>query len=64
MNSESFIIAKNFKVTYQQSDELCEVLIHVQFEFFWVTMLGSVVVGNQHFRQPCCLHLQGEDERI
>jgi hypothetical protein len=32
--------------------------IHV--EVFWVVMLCSVVVGYQHFGEPCFLHLQGE----
>jgi len=27
---------------------------------FWVVMPHSDVVGYQHFRGPCCLHLQGE----
>jgi len=28
---------------------------------FWVLMFCSVAVGYQCFREPCCLHLQGED---
>jgi hypothetical protein len=31
-----------------------------QVEVFWVVMQCSVLVGYQHFRGPCCLHLQGE----
>jgi hypothetical protein len=31
-----------------------------QVEVFWVVTACSVPVGYQHFRGPCCLHLQGE----
>jgi hypothetical protein len=34
------------------------VMFHV--EVFWDVMLCCVVVGYQHFRGPCYLHLQGE----
>jgi hypothetical protein len=34
--------------------------LKIQVEVFWVVMPYSVVVGHQHFREPCCLHLQGE----
>jgi hypothetical protein len=33
-----------------------------QVEVFWVWILCSVVEGYQHFRGPCCFHLQGEPE--
>jgi len=32
-----------------------------QVEIFLSVTLSSVVVGYQHSRGPCCLHLQGED---
>jgi hypothetical protein len=32
----------------------------IQVMVFWVVMLCTVTVGYQHFRGPCCLHLQGE----
>jgi len=32
----------------------------IQVEVFWVVMPCSIAVGYQHFRGPCCLHLQGE----
>jgi hypothetical protein len=35
-------------------------VVNIQVMFFWVVMLYSVVVGYQHFRGPCCLHIQGE----
>jgi len=31
-----------------------------QVKVFWVVTPCSVIVGYQHFRSPCCLHLQGE----
>jgi len=31
-----------------------------QVKVFWVVTPYSIVVGYQHFRGPCCLHLQGE----
>jgi len=34
-----------------------------QVQVFWVVMLCSVV-GYQHFRGPCCFHLQGEVARM
>jgi hypothetical protein len=37
-----------------------KLLAPFQVEVFWVVMLCSVVVEYQHFRGPCCLHLQGE----
>jgi len=33
--------------------------VKIQF-FFWVVMPCGVTVGYQHFREPSCLHLQGE----
>jgi hypothetical protein len=30
---------------------------------FWVMTPCSDVVGDQHFRGPCCLHLQGLENR-
>jgi hypothetical protein len=33
-----------------------------QVEVFWVVTPCSVVAGYQHFRGPCCHHLQGDDE--
>jgi hypothetical protein len=32
--------------------------LYVQVEVFWVVTPCSVAVGYQHFRGPCCLHLQ------
>jgi MFS superfamily sulfate permease-like transporter len=32
----------------------------VQVAVFWVVMPCSEMVGYQCFREPCCLHLQGE----
>jgi len=32
-----------------------------QIEVFWVVTPCSDVVGYQRFRDPYCLHLQGED---
>jgi hypothetical protein len=32
----------------------------LQVEVFWDVTPYNVVVGYQHFRSPCCLHLQGE----
>jgi hypothetical protein len=32
-------------------------VVKIQAEVFWVVMLGSIVVGYQCFRGPCCLHL-------
>jgi hypothetical protein len=32
-----------------------------QVKVFRVVMLCSVVVGCQHFRGPCCLHLDPDD---
>jgi hypothetical protein len=29
----------------------------IQVKFFWVVMPCSDVIGYQHFRGPCCLHL-------
>jgi len=39
----------------------CEVYmaVNIQVNFFWVVMPCSVVVGYQHLRGPCWLHLQG-----
>jgi hypothetical protein len=34
--------------------------VDIQVELFWVVMLCGVVVGYQHFRWLCCLHLEGE----
>jgi hypothetical protein len=31
--------------------------VKIQVEVFWVVMSCGVVVGYQHFRGPCCLHL-------
>jgi len=31
---------------------------------FWAVMPHTVVVGYQQFRGPCCLHLQGEVDRM
>jgi hypothetical protein len=35
-------------------------VIKIQVVVFWVLTPCSVVVGYQHSRGPCCLHLQGE----
>jgi hypothetical protein len=35
-------------------------VVKIQVEVFWVMMLRGVMVGYQHFRGSCCLHLQGE----
>jgi hypothetical protein len=32
----------------------------IQVLILWVVTPCSGVVGYEHFRQPCCLHLQGE----
>jgi len=34
-------------------------LVDMDFVVFWVVVPCNVVVGYQHFRGPCCLHLQG-----
>jgi hypothetical protein len=34
----------------------------IQVKVFWVVMPCSVVVGYQHFRGPCCLDLQGDED--
>jgi hypothetical protein len=35
--------------------------VKIQVDVFWVVTQCSVVVGYQHFRGLCRLHLQGED---
>jgi hypothetical protein len=35
-------------------------VVMFKVEVFWVVMPCSVMVGYQHFRGPCCLHVQGE----
>jgi hypothetical protein len=32
----------------------------LQVEVFWVVMSCSVAIGYEGFRDPCCVHLQGE----
>jgi len=32
----------------------------IQVAVFWVVTMCSVVLEYQHFKGPCCLHLQGE----
>jgi len=32
--------------------------VKMQVKVFWVVMMCNVAVGYQHFRVPCCLHLQ------
>jgi len=32
--------------------------VNIRVKVFWVLISCSVVVGYQHFRGPCCLHLQ------
>jgi len=32
----------------------------IQVTVFWAVTLSSDVVGYQHFRGPCCLHLWGK----
>jgi len=34
--------------------------VKIQVEVFWIVTQHSVIIGYQHFRGPCCLHLQGE----
>jgi len=36
--------------------------VKIQVEVFWVVTPCSVVVGNQRFGCPCCLHLHPQDE--
>jgi len=33
--------------------------VKTEFMVFWVVALCSVGGGYQHFRGPCCIHLQG-----
>jgi len=35
-------------------------VVKIQIEVFLVVVLCCVAVRCQHFREPCCLHLQGE----
>jgi len=35
-----------------------EVRQQIQVKIFWIMMPCSFVVEYQHFRDPCCLHLQ------
>jgi hypothetical protein len=32
----------------------------IKVKIIWVVMLYSDVTGYQHFRRPCCLHLEGK----
>jgi len=36
-------------------------VVMFQVEFFWIFIPCTVVVGYQRFRDPYCLHLQGEN---
>jgi hypothetical protein len=54
------MIVHLFDLTY----EPCVVFENTQWlqaKVFWVVTQYSVVVGYQHFRGPCCLHLHLED---
>jgi hypothetical protein len=46
-------------VLQNTNDQLWQISV-VQVEVFQVVTPRSVMVGYQHFRGPCCLHLQGE----
>jgi len=35
--------------------------MEIKVEAFCVVTQRDIVVGYQRFRDPCCLHLQGED---
>jgi hypothetical protein len=34
--------------------------VKIQIEVFWFVTVCTVEIGYQHFRGPCCLHLQGD----
>jgi hypothetical protein len=57
-------MVKDFTYPYKFSMKYLFVVVRsfevIQVEVVWVVMLCSVVVGCQHFRGPCCLHIQGE----
>jgi len=35
--------------------------VNVQMLIFWVHTLCNIEGTNQHFRETCCLHLQGRN---
>jgi hypothetical protein len=35
-------------------------MVKIQVKVLWVVMLCSVMGEYQHFRGPCCLHIQGK----
>jgi len=37
-------------------------VVKIQVKVFWVVMPCSVVVGQENFREPCCIHLHSEME--
>jgi len=51
MNSNNYFLMKVFEAF---------TVVMFQVNIFWAAMPYSAVVGCQHFRGPCCLHLQGE----
>jgi len=52
----------NLPVTYQRFEVF--MVVKIQVEVFWVVTACSVVVGYQHFRGLCSLHLHPEDRGI
>jgi len=38
--------------------------VKIRVEFFWIVTSCSVVVGNQRFGGPYCLHLQDEGSKL
>jgi hypothetical protein len=56
----SFVVSNTLKYI---SSARCEVFttVKIQVKVFWVVMLCIIVVGYDHFRGPCSLHLQAED---
>jgi hypothetical protein len=45
-----------YSIKFQIYSKLCI----CQVEVFWIVTQHNVVVGYQHFRGPCCLHLEGK----
>jgi hypothetical protein len=50
------------QTSFRQFDASFEAFTAVMFQVtvFWVVATCSVMLGYQHFRGPCCPHLQGE----